>query len=314
MRPGTRHSSIRSYVIGIITLAVLSAIPAMAQAQTTATLGILNPPDNAGNIVISKGTSVEVEFNVTGDSNKNDELQLIRVDDASVVSKKKRGNNTSGTVNLHTNAANAIATLRVDYVHAGALVASTPTAPNQLIVVADEGSVVLSEQIGDLLVVDQIQGTQISALDGRLTIAEADIDALETIDLGTLPGDIAQNTTDIATNAADIDGNTTAIGTNAGNIATNASFIASNDTDIAALQGDVSTNAGDIATLQNDALDGFTGGTPLNNTSLGGNNFDPGTTANGLTALGAFALQDNTTGIRNTAVGGGAWPTTPPAL
>ncbi len=283
MRPRTRTSSIRSCFIDIITLAVLSAIPATAQAQTTATLDILNPPDNAGNIVISKGTSVEVEFNVTGDSNKNDELQLIRVDDASVVSKKKRGNNTTGTVNLHTNAANAIAELRVEYVHAGAVVAS---AADSVIVVADEGSVVLSEQIGDLLVVDQIQGTQISALDGRLTIAEADIDALEAIDLGTLPGDVAANTTNI--------------GTNAGNIATNASFIASNDGDILALQGDVSTNAGNIADLQGDALTGFT----LGSTALGfGALTDPNSTCTSCVAVGFNALQSNTSGSFNTATG-----------
>ena len=120
MRPRTRHLSIRSCFIGIITLAVFSAIPATAQAQTTVDLFIKNPVDAAGNIVISKGNSVEVDFDVTaGPSSKNDELQLIRVDDNSIVSKKKRGTSLEGTVNLHTNAANAIATLRVDYVQGG---------------------------------------------------------------------------------------------------------------------------------------------------------------------------------------------------
>ncbi len=277
MRPRTRTSSIRSCFIGIITLAVLSAIPATAQAQTTATLDILNPPDNAGNIVISKGTSVEVEFNVTGDSNKNDELQLIRVDDASVVSKKKRGNNTSGTVNLHTNAANAIAELRVEYVHAGTAVATTPTAPIQLIVVADDGSVVLAEQIADLQtlldLIDTVQGAQIGENTTDIATNVTNI-ATNTAKGATNMDDIATNAENIAdfqvaplgTLPADVAANTTNIGTNAGNIATNASFIASNDGDILALQGDVSTNAGDIADLQGDALTGFTA---INNTALG---------------------------------------------
>ena len=168
MRPRTRNLFMSSLVMVIITLAVFSAIPATAQAQTTVTLLVLNPVDAAGNIVISKGTAVEVDFDVTeGPSSKNDELQLIRVDDNSVVSKKKRGTSPTGTVNLHTNAANAIATLRVDYVHAGALVASTPTAPTQLIVVADDGSVVLAEQIADLSeqlnLIDIVQGGRKSA-------------------------------------------------------------------------------------------------------------------------------------------------------
>ena len=127
-----------------LSLFLVSGTLSSAQAQTVVTLDILNTPNAAGDIVVSKGTSVEVDFVVTGDSSKNDELHLIRVDNNAVVSKKKRGTTTTGTVNLHTNAENGIATLRVDYVQAGVAVGS---APDQVVVVADEGSVVLSDQI-----------------------------------------------------------------------------------------------------------------------------------------------------------------------
>lgn len=37
-----------------------------AQAETTATLEILNPENVSGKVVVSKGTSIEVNFVVTG--------------------------------------------------------------------------------------------------------------------------------------------------------------------------------------------------------------------------------------------------------
>ena len=92
MQPQKPHFFIGPFLLmGVIFLAGLLSLPITAQAQTTATLNILNTANAAGDIVISKGTSVEVDFDVTGDSSKNDELQLIRVDDNAVVSKKKRG-------------------------------------------------------------------------------------------------------------------------------------------------------------------------------------------------------------------------------
>ena len=140
------------------------------------TLDILNTPNAAGDIVVSKGTPVEVDFVVTGDSSKNDELHLIRVDNNAVVSKKKRGTTTTGTVNLHTNTENGIATLRVDYVQAGVAVGS---APDQVVVVADEGSVVLSDQIAALQtqldLIDTVQGQQIAQLQTDLLAAQGNI-------------------------------------------------------------------------------------------------------------------------------------------
>ena len=288
MRPGTRKSSIRSCVIGIITLAVLSAIPVMAQAQTTVTLTILNSVDAAGNIVISKGTAVEVDFDVTMEpSSKNDELQLIRIEDQSVVSKKKRGTSTTGTVNLPTNAENAIATLRVAYVHAGAEVATTPTAPIQLIVVADDGSVVLAEQIVELQTqLNLIDVAQLAQIGGNTTdiatnvtniatntakgaanmaaISDnaADIAAFQVAPLGTLPADVAANTTAIGNN-------TTAIGTNTTGLSTLTGVVSNNMDAIDDLVGDVSTNTTNITALQGNALTGITDGFPANNSALG---------------------------------------------
>lgn len=319
MRAGTRHSSIRSYCIGIITLAALSAIPVTAQAQTTVTLTILNEEDAAGNIVLSKGTAVEVDFDITmGPSSKNDELQLIRVDDNTVVSKKKRGTSTTGTVNLHTNAANAIAELRIDYVHAGTPVATTPTAPIQLIVVADDGSVVLAEQIVELQTqlntIDIVQGAQIGVNTTGIATNATNI-GTNTAKGATNMGAIGTNVTNIAGNTAGVTGNSTNIATNTTNIGTNTGDISALDTrvttnegDIAALQAtplgtlpaDVAQNTADISTLT-----GVVGG---NLTDIGNLQGDVSTNTTNITALQGNALTGITDGFpaNNSALGVGA--------
>jgi len=131
------HPCLRSLLFGMFTLAMLSILPVAAKAQTVATLDILNPANAAGDVVVSRGTSIEVEFTVTGDSDKKDELRLINTLDGKVISKKKRGKNTTGTVNLDTKKKDTLGELRVDYLHAGLVVSSVLIAPQQIIVLAE---------------------------------------------------------------------------------------------------------------------------------------------------------------------------------
>lgn len=81
----------------------------------------------------------------------------------------------------------------------------------------------------------------LTALTGRVTTAETDIDALETRMTAT------EGAT--STNAADISTNTAAISTNAGNISTNAADILTNAGNISTNAGNISTNAGNITGL-----------------------------------------------------------------
>lgn len=153
---------------------VLSGQAAWA-LNATVTMEILNPASPSGDHVLSKGTQVEVEFIVVDPNNeldKNDKIQLVREDDDDKVSDKKRGNNLTGTVSLNTNKSKAIGELRVEYVHDGQVLATIPASPNQVVVLADDGSVVLSQQIEDLAQqiidvqtsIDDLQAIQIGAL------------------------------------------------------------------------------------------------------------------------------------------------------
>lgn len=287
--------------LGLCMCVIGTVFASEALAQTaTVTLEILNPPDSSGDFVLSKGTQVEVEFTIVDPSNeldKNDTIRLVRVDDADKVSDKKRGNNLTGTISLNTNGNKALGQLRVEYEHDGQVLATVPANPTIVLVVADEGAIVLAEQIDamqvQLDIIDTVQGAQIG---------------VNTTNIATNATNIASNDADIAANAAGIAGNTTGIASSAASISTNTTNIATNTGAISALDARVTINEGDIDNLETEvaalqsgsSLDGLT---DPDNTALGVNALTANTTGVANMASGNGALQSNTTGSNNTAIG-----------
>lgn len=127
----------------------LGVFPFQVQAATVS-LNVLNTPNEAGDIVVVLGEDVEVEFTVVdpgGDLSKNDKIKLVRVDNGEKISSKKRGTSLTGTVSLKAKKNQALTTLEVKYIHDDVAQA---TAPEEVLVVANEGTLALSEQIAIL--------------------------------------------------------------------------------------------------------------------------------------------------------------------
>jgi hypothetical protein len=84
--------------------ALLLLVAGNAYAVITVGLSIENQVDNNGYITVINGSRVNVAYTVTEDTdndlNKKDSIQLLRVDDDSVVASIKRGKQDSGTVSL----------------------------------------------------------------------------------------------------------------------------------------------------------------------------------------------------------------------
>lgn len=101
---------------------------------------------------------------------------------------------------------------------------------------------------------DNIQNTNITNIDTRLTTAEGDITTLQTnqgsndADISQLQTQVAINTSNISANTSNITTNTTNIGINGSNIATNTNDITNNTNAINTLQTNVSNNTTAIDT------------------------------------------------------------------
>lgn len=85
-----------------------------SRSGPTIIMTVLNVPDAAGKVVVVAGDTVEVEYELTCEepkddaecaaqlslSSKGDRIQLVGQEDGAVWSKKKRGSNLTGTINL----------------------------------------------------------------------------------------------------------------------------------------------------------------------------------------------------------------------
>lgn len=174
--PSTRvreSSNSSKYFLIVFCIFGLFLLSIQSKAATV-TLGVLNTPNEIGEIVIVKGDLIEVEFQVddpNGELSKNDRIRLVRTDNNEVISKKKRGNSLAGNVSLKARSRWALSSLRVEYVHADAIVA---IAPEEILVVGDDSTLALSEQIANLQI-------QINALGQVPANLQAQIDALNAL-------------------------------------------------------------------------------------------------------------------------------------
>ncbi len=125
-------------------VAALSVLPTSLLAGTEPSpfedfieLEILNEANDAGQIVLVQGDSVEVSFIVAQGVglSPSDKIVLMRSDDGRVVSIKRRGNSLEGTVSLRAWRKVALGELVVRYFHDGQTVKETVPP---IFVVADE--------------------------------------------------------------------------------------------------------------------------------------------------------------------------------
>ena len=145
----------------IITLGLLGLWATKAQAQDpTVILTILNSANKQGQIVLTQGDPIEVEYMVTdpnGELSHSDKIRLIRLDDGKVVSIKRRGKSLSGTVSLRTSRNAALGELAVEYIHKHMVLGS---ADETVLVVSDPIIVDILSRLAVLEETDQVPGPE----------------------------------------------------------------------------------------------------------------------------------------------------------
>ncbi len=128
MRPFTRadfaranQSRVKRYSRRLAAAAML-LFAGNAHAVIEVGLAIENDLDQNGNITVINGSRVSVAYTVIEDTdndlNKKDKIQLLRVDDDSIVDQVERGKKKTGTVSLQVNESEA-ESLYVRYVRKG---------------------------------------------------------------------------------------------------------------------------------------------------------------------------------------------------
>ena len=154
-----------TYVLLILTMIVPGLGISLAQAEEppevlpAVSLTILNPADDQGNIVLTQGDPVEVEYVVNNSEGLSrwDLIRLRNVDDDRIVSVKKRGKTLSGSITLRTWRDVALGNLVVEYMHNHTLIAA---AEDTVLVVSDPIIVSMLDRIYELEMAEPVPGPE----------------------------------------------------------------------------------------------------------------------------------------------------------
>lgn len=156
-------------MMGMCAVLILG-IATIASAAPKVSMTVLNLPNAYGDIVIVRGTNVEVDLNVydpLNESSNQDIIRLIRITDGAIVSEQRRGNELTGTRSLATQKTlvnPVLGELQVQYVS---------SVTDQVIATSDKNIFLVDNQA----IVELINRT--SALEDSVTHLEGLIQALQ---------------------------------------------------------------------------------------------------------------------------------------
>ncbi len=156
---------------------MLSASQPVFAQSATVDLSIQNPANETGEIVVLAGTDIVVVFSIddpAAELSKKDTIELFRISDGKLLSRVKRGSDTTGTVRLKTRRIGAY--VQVRYVNTKDTVLST-AANGPVLVARDEMTLLLLERITSLEeeladTKDRVSATEQSVAQQAITIVD----------------------------------------------------------------------------------------------------------------------------------------------